>query len=768
MKTMNIHAGAGRASTMRPALVRARADARIEGLLFETVLQQTYANPGKSPLEVVYTFPLPSQAVFLGLQTQLGQERRTGTILARIEAERTYEEALQDGDTPVMLELADDGLLTANLGNLAPGEQLVVTLRWGQWLQEEQGRIRAVLPTVLAPRFGAPSLQPQQVPEHSIDAQYPLELTLDIVGALAAAPVRCETHRVASQRMEDRVRLTLCDSAALDRDVVFTLQPAPEATLALHGLDSHGGRQQHVALAALRLPMAAQRGGVTLKILVDCSGSMNGDSIASARRALAQVVQRLGAEDHVSYSRFGSTVAHDLATPRCGDEATRQRLAQLVAATDASLGGTEMQAALEAVFALPGKSDGADVLLITDAQVWEVEAMVAAARRSGHRIFAIGVGSAPREGLLRQLAGATGGACEFATPGESLEQAVDRAFGRIRQQPWQDLRCVWDVEPQDASPLASSAFGGDTLLVQARFDQELPRQVRLLGRSADGRSVEIASAAVEPAQEAATLARMLAARRLQDLDDVPAASRLALDYQLLTRHTCCVVVHERAAGEKITDVADLHVVPQMLAGGWGGMGIVAGAASVAAGLTACAPVFDAAFKAMDSGVPMYSRWRSSRDPVRSSPGIRSSKARMAPDVEPPALDVAQLQTLAQRVLDALAAGAPPQSLLEAVDQEGVPGELEAVVSGLKALGITALDAWLVLTLWVKRGSSAGAPHGSEAALQALLSDHTQSRLREALAMLERELGSRLAPASTPSSVPGLSARLQRLLSRRRV
>jgi Ca-activated chloride channel family protein len=43
-------------------------------------------------------------------------------------------------------------------------------------------------------------------------------------------------------------------------------------------------------------------------------------------------------------------------------------------------------------------------------QVWDISATVESAKSSGHRIFAIGVGSTPVDPLLRQLAEQTGGA----------------------------------------------------------------------------------------------------------------------------------------------------------------------------------------------------------------------------------------------------------------------------------------------------------------------------------------------------------------------
>ena len=71
--------------------------------------------------------------------------------------------------------------------------------------------------------------------------------------------------------------------------------------------------------------------------------------------------------------------------------------------------------------------------MITDGEIWQAEEMIEAARASGHRVFAIGVGTAPAEGVLRSLAEATGGACEFATPGEALEAAAHRMLHRMRQ-----------------------------------------------------------------------------------------------------------------------------------------------------------------------------------------------------------------------------------------------------------------------------------------------------------------------------------------------
>src|SRR5690606_7931247 len=76
--------------------------------------------------------------------------------------------------------------------------------------------------------------------------------------------------------------------------------------------------------------------------------------------------------------------------------------------------------------------------------------------------------------------------------------------------------------------------------------------------------------------EFGTLARMAAAARLSMLDDDEdeAAAAIAVQYQLVSRWTSCLVVHARAEGEKPADLPDLIKVRQTVAAGWHGMGSV--------------------------------------------------------------------------------------------------------------------------------------------------------------------------------------------------
>lgn len=141
----------------------------LRGALFDAQVRQTFINPTKKHLEVIYSFPLPWGAELLGVEVQLNDATLYGTVVEKSHALQGYEHSLAQGDAAIMLERGHDGHYVLNLGNLAPGERCVIALRYGQLLRFEQGGLRLKIPTVIAPRYGDVQrdggLEPHQVPQ---------------------------------------------------------------------------------------------------------------------------------------------------------------------------------------------------------------------------------------------------------------------------------------------------------------------------------------------------------------------------------------------------------------------------------------------------------------------------------------------------------------------------------------------------------------------------------------------------------------------------
>lgn len=572
----------------------------LRGLMFEARVEQRFCNPHDKHVEVVYSFPLPWSAVLLGVDVVLGDKHLTGAVVEKKQAEARYEEALSEGNAAIMLEKNHDHSYSLNLGNLAPQERCTITLRYAQTLSFEQRGLRLLIPTVIAPRYGDAQqdggLLPHQVPRHSLTVDHPFELTLRLHGPLAQARVASPSHPVGvafSQTATDLVlTVSLSRRASLDRDFVLVVDQLAHDSIAIAARDSV--QPEGVAVLASFCPRipTAERASTAVKILVDCSGSMAGDSIQAAKRALQAIVQQLGDGDRFALSRFGDTVEHRSRGLWTARETTKLAAQRWVGALDANLGGTEMESALVSTFAL-AQTVQSDVLLVTDGEISAIDRTIEAAKRSGHRVFVVGIGSSPAETHLRRLAEATAGACDFVAPGEAVEPAVLRMFARLRSPRLVSLSLQWPegVQPAWASPLRSSVFDGDTVNVFALLREPATGAVRLLGqRTTDAEMEEIGKVELPETLGTEnypndTLPRLVASARIQRIerlrDDDPIASslatepaQLAVQYQLVSEHTNFLLVHERAEGEQATDMPELHTVAQMVPAGWGGAGTI--------------------------------------------------------------------------------------------------------------------------------------------------------------------------------------------------
>lgn len=565
-----------------------KAIGELRGLMLEMSVEQRFSNPTDKNVEVVYTFPLPWGAVLLGVDVQLGDQHLTGAVIEKKKAEAQYEEALSEGNAAIMLEKNRDLSYSLNLGNLAAQEHCVITLRYAQTLQFEQRGLRLLIPTVIAPRYGDAvidgGLQPHQAPIHNLLAEYPFDIELHLHADLARARVASPSHPIGvahnSTAEGNVLTVSLARRGALDRDFVLVIDQLAQDSMAVLARDCVEP-DGVVALASFCPRVPAQGAtAIGVKILVDCSGSMGGDSIEAAKRSLQAIVRQLGKGDRFSLSRFGSTVEHRSRGLWKATETTQLAAQRWVGGLQADLGGTEMEAALCSTFAL-AQTVASDVLIVTDGEISAIDSTIESAKDSGHRLFVVGIGSSPAESHLRRLAEATGGACDFVAPGEAVEPAVLRMFARLHSPRLTDLTVVWpaDVNPEWVSSLHTSVFDGDTINVFALLKQAPVGEIRLLGvRTSGGDPEEIAcaqfGAVVEPSD---TLSRLAASLRLQSLksdEQASEARQLAVTYQLVTDQTNFFLVHQRAEEDKPNDMPDLHKVGQMLAAGWGGTGSV--------------------------------------------------------------------------------------------------------------------------------------------------------------------------------------------------
>jgi Ca-activated chloride channel family protein len=457
----------------------------------------------------------------------------------------------------------------------------------------------------------------------------------------------------------------------LDRDFVLTLESEAAQSSSILTPDREG----HVALASLRIPPQplAEAEPLVLKVVIDCSGSMGGTSIVQARKAALEILNLLRPEDVFNVTLFGSNYTHLFRTlvPASARYITEawNRLDQL----DASMGGTEMEKALDAVFSMSGSDAPATILLITDGEIHQHEKLVKRAAKSGHRIFAVGVGTSVAEVFLKSLSSVTQGACELVAPQEGMAERVLGQFHRMRQPRLGELRIDWPVKPDWMTALPEVVFGGDTVHVFAGFAKPAEGNVRLQVQG----SPDVVAAIIGASE--AEIPRIAAARRMDTATDEQSL-RLALDYQLLSRWTNFLVIAERA--DKAEDLPELHQVPQMLAAGWGG---TAGTAPMFSRRSSSIPTLrsNAAYSVASALVDFDSSVKSCDF---SMSNLSDSEARVSPKARSRIMRSEKLQPVGS-MLDSSVRQGSPVAFIQAMERD-----LSARTPMLPGT-ITALEYW---------------------------------------------------------------------------
>ncbi len=555
-------------------------EASFDNLLCNTHINHVYKNTENKPIEAVYTFPLSSQAVLLGVDVTIGDRELKGTVIEKSTAEEQYEDAITDGDAAIMLEQVEQGMFTLNVGNILSGEEVKVSIHYAELYSWNGDSLRFYLPTTIAPRYGSPDdsgLELHQIPEHDIIAENPFSLKLTLKGVLADAQLRSPSHEITVEKSRGTALISLtAEQSFMDRDFILNITlPGNKKDMVSIETDPFSG---YVALASFmpHLPVRDDASRRNVKIIIDCSGSMSGDSITQARQAINDILALLRPEDFFNIIAFGSSyrIFFDEQVPADKTHITKVR--RQLRNLEANMGGTELEDALFAALNISGPDIPADILLITDGEVWQTDQIIARMEDSGHRVFTVGVGSAVSETFLRRLSEITGGACELVVPNEEMTDKIVRHFKRIHVPRAEKVQIRWPGNPERIFPEEPGpVYDGDTLHAFAWY-RNIPSGKVMLemelsdgGKFSQGIDIDNAALSEKSIDSSATLARIGVACAIRNLEE---ETEQAVQYQLMTPYTNFIVVDVR--DDKSQELPALRKVPQMVAAGWGGTGSV--------------------------------------------------------------------------------------------------------------------------------------------------------------------------------------------------
>jgi Ca-activated chloride channel family protein len=550
-------AGFGALATERGCLPLKALDvqARLDGLIAQVMLTQTFVNTHAEALEATYIFPLPDRAAVTRFRLEVAGRIVEGELKERGAARQEYEQAIQKGHRAAITEEERPGVFTMRVGNLPAGEEATVRLTLTGPLPYSDGEATFRFPLVVAPRYipGTPlpgaavgdgtAADTDAVPDASRISPpvllpgfpNPVRLGLSVevpLSSLQPSDFRSSLHTVLESEDNDTKLFRLQPGERLDRDFLLRFRIAADHVVTSLSLQPDRDGPEGTFLLTLLPPLAktGQGAGRDVVFVLDRSGSMSGWKIVAARRALARMVDTLTENDRFAVFAFDDRIE---TPPALGGshlasatDRLRFRAVEFLAKLDAR-GGTEMAEPLNRAVNELSREKGPGreriLVLVTDGQVGNEDQILKhlGQRLKGIRVFTLGIDSAVNAGFLRRLADLGGGRCELVESEDRLDEVMASIHRHIGTPVLTGMRLEpagLKFSPESVVPgRLPDLFAGTPLVISGRYRGDADGAIALQARDAAGQlwSAEVRGRRVDnPA-----LTTIWARGRLREMED---------------------------------------------------------------------------------------------------------------------------------------------------------------------------------------------------------------------------------------------------------
>jgi Ca-activated chloride channel family protein len=523
------------------SLAEAHLQVAIDGQHASTTLRQTYRN-GPARIEGQYRLRPGSGSHVDGFAYWNGETKIVGEVFERQTAHEVYNRVTARKRDPGLLEEDGEGAFSFKVFPIEPNEQKRVELRWTSWL-----------------------------PRHGRVVHYHAPLTradADVVVTLAgpAKNLRSPNHRMHLERLAaGGVRLRSDGDAVIgELDLEWDVDEpdwTPSAYVQPGGPAGDGWFALSLAAPA-RPSTAIVPKDVT--IVIDRSGSMQGDPMRHAQAAAQDMIRLLNPGDRVNVIAFSDEVDPFFASPQVADTETRARAMHFVERLHAG-GGTDIALALStAIQSQDAKSGRTRVIVfMTDGQSDGEKSIAAAKTDTGDvRLFTLGLGKDVNRPLLQRLAALKRGRFAYIADAGAIEPEVARLASHIAKPLLVDV----SVEVQGAQAVKlyprtlPDLFAEDELLVSGRVRGGGTAKFIIRGKL-DGKPVTFTrDVALASAPKRPWVGALWAQSRVEHLQEELALNaaqpelkneilELALAYNFVTPYTAFLAVPESELGE---------------------------------------------------------------------------------------------------------------------------------------------------------------------------------------------------------------------------
>ena len=553
----------------------------INGLIARVNVTQHFTNPSSEWVNGIYVFPLPENAAVDHMDMVIGERIIEGKIKERLQAKKIYEQAKQDGKKASLIEQQRPNIFTNSVANIGPNEKVSISIQYQQTLDYDQGQFSIRFPMVVGIRYipgtqkiegfsgsgwakntnevpDASSITPP-VTESGQGHDNPVSININLQAGFPLMNVESSYHTINKQVNDaQHYEIQLANQTTpAHRDFELTWRPQsthePQAALFTQNKDD-----DQYALLMLIPPEVdwSKQQSIAKEMIyvIDTSGSMSGESLQQAKKALLLGLSQLKSEDWFNIIQFNSYTEVFSSQALPARENNIDRAKKYVNALHAN-GGTEISPALKTALSNVSKSERIrQVIFLTDGSVGNEKQLFKIIKRrlKNSRLFTVGIGSAPNSHFMSEAASIGRGTFTYIGKIEEVQEKMSQLFQKLSHPVLSDIELVWkddsnvDYWPNPIHDL----YIGEPLIVSLKLPID---QKRLLIKGQTNQSNWSTELPITNGGQATGLNVLWARNKIQSLNQklshgVDAEkikqeiTTLGLEHHIVTKHTSLVAV----------------------------------------------------------------------------------------------------------------------------------------------------------------------------------------------------------------------------------
>ena len=457
-------------------------DVNITETSATTSIDQEFYNPTGMRLDGYYIFPIPEGASISKFSMFIDGKEVEAEMLDAKKARSIYEDIVRRNIDPALLEYYQQGAFKIRIFPVEPHSTKKIKISYRQILQADNGTIE-YLYLLNTEKFSSKNLRDVSI-KVNLSSQVPIK------------NIYCPTHEVDIVQKHSREAIITYEEHDVKPDRDFILLFKTDHSKIGISLITHNELDETKGFFLLDIapdveinPQDIEEKDITF--VLDVSGSMVGEKLKQAKKALAFCINNLNNGDRFEIIKFSTEAEALFGVLTPATENNRNKALQFVEKLKA-IGGTNMLDALKLVMQEKYSPDRpAVVLFITDGKPTINETnedrlveFVKRRKNQSVRIFTFGIGDDINTRLLDKITAVTNAYRTYITPKEDIEVKISNLYTKIQSPVMTNLKIIADndirlteIYPQELPDL----FKGASITVLGRYEGSGRKRIAVEG-----------------------------------------------------------------------------------------------------------------------------------------------------------------------------------------------------------------------------------------------------------------------------------------------